>query len=314
MREPIRPVRRRRPAWLLPAAIAIGAVLAIAGGAFVGLALTGPRDLAQAESSPTPTVEATPSATVRASAEPSVAPTATPEPTPEAPQVIPNLAIAAITADALGVWSEPSEGTIQLGELGAGSRLFVIGEPSEDADLRWYRVAYIDGPTVSGFELGQCELNCFPTLGYVATPASGEDAWLEEVDVDCPESPLTTDQLADLHALERLHCYGRSEITVTGILEAPPDGVTPSGAFLPTWLADHAPLFAGFGIHFSPEYDGALPEPLSTVRMVGHFEDEAAPTCSFDPTMISDGPSTHYVVLYCRATFVVTELEVLAGP
>ena len=315
MREPIPPVRRRRPAWLMPVAVAIAAILAVAGGAFVALALTGTRDVAQSEPSATPTDVATPSAMASPSAEASVAPTATPEPAPEAPPVIPNLAIAEITVDALAVWSEPNEGTIQMGELGEGSRLFVIGEPTEDAGLRWYRVAYIDGPTVSGFELGPCQLNCFPTLGYVATRASGEEASLEEVDIDCPVSPLTTDQLAGLHALERLHCYGGSEITVTGLLEAHPDGVTPSGAFLPTWLADQAPLFAGrLGIHFSPEFNGELPGPLSTVRMVGHFEDEAAPTCSIDPTRIADGPSTHYVVLYCRAAFVVTELEVLSAP
>ena len=145
-----RRVRRQRPRWLVPAAIAIGAILAVVVGAFVALALTGTRDVAQGERSSTPTVDATPSATVPASAEASVAPSATPEAPPEGPPIIPNLAIAAITVDALGVWAEPNEGSIQYGELGAGARLFIIGEPTEDADQRWYRIAFVDGPTVSG--------------------------------------------------------------------------------------------------------------------------------------------------------------------
>ena len=311
MREPIRPAQARRPAWLLPVGIAVGAVAAIAAGAFIGLALTGPRDVAQGDPSPSTSSQATATPT----AEPTGSPSPTPEPTPVALPVIPNRAIAAITVDALAVWSEPNETSINFGELGARARLFIIGEPAERQDERWYRIAYVDGPTVSGFELGECQLNCGPSLGHVAIPASGDDAWLEEVDIDCPASPLTADRLLEMLPLERLHCYGRSDLTVSATLDELVN--EPSGAATPEWLSDNPPRTIGvgsFNIHFAPDFPGELPAPGTSVRMVGHFEDPAASTCRIDYTRVADAPSIAHIVLACRTRFVVTDVEVLATP
>ena len=313
---PVMPRRGRR--WWIPVAVVAGGFAAVGGGVLLSIALTG-GDGTTGRSSPSPAVTASAvasSETLSTSPSESASAEPTPSPTPVAQPIIPNLAIAAITVDALAVWSEPSEATIQYGELGEGARLFIIGDSMEDDGLRWYRIAYVDGPSVSGFELGPCQLNCSPTLGYVATPAAGADEWLEEVEIGCPAPPLTTDQLAGLVPLERLHCYGSSDITVSGALDDFTGGPS-SGAFLPSWLAATGPRSAGGGalqIHFPPTYAGELPDPLSTISMVGHFEDDAAPTCEVDFTRISDGPSTPWVVLGCRSAFVVTEVEVLAAP
>ena len=307
MRDPLYP-RRRRPAWLLPAAIAVGAIAAIAGGAFLGVALTGPRDVAQGDATPSASAIGTggPSPTLELSPEQ----TSSPEPTPGALPIIPNRAIAAITVEAVALWSEPDASSLNFGDLGAGARLFIIGEPSERDGERWYRIAYVDGPS-AGFD---CNITCGPSLGYVATPASGDDPWLEEMDVTCPASSLTTDQLSELLPLERLHCYGRSDLTVTGTF----DGFVnePSGTSTPEWLADNPPRSTGngsFDLHFAPDFEGELPDPGTMVRMVGHFEDPAAATCRVDYTMLPDAPSTAHIVLGCRTQFVVTDVEVLAG-
>jgi hypothetical protein len=308
VRDPLYP-RRRRPAWLLPAAIAVGAIAAIAGGAFLGVALTGPRDTAQGDATPSASTVGTagPTPTVELSTEQ----TSSPEPTPVALPVIPNRAIAEITVDSVALWSEPNESSLAFGELGTGARLFIIGEPGERDGQRWYRIAYVEGPS-SGFD---CNLSCGPSLGYVATPASGDDPWLEVLDVTCPASPLTTDQLLDLLPLERLHCYGRSELTVTGPLDEFVN--ESSGTSTPEWLADNPPRTTGIGsfsIHVAPDFDGELPDPGSMVRMVGHFEDPAAATCRVDYTLLPDAPSTAHIVLGCRTRFVMTDVEVLAAP
>ena len=309
-REPIRPARGQRPAWLLPVGIAVGAIAAIAMGALIGLALTGTRDVAEGDPTPSASFSATPGAAD--TAEPSGSPTPTPEPTPVALPVIPNRAIAAVAVDALAVRSEPNESSTTFGELGEGARVFMIGAPNESDGERWYRIAYVDGPQISGFE---CQISCGPSLGYVATPESGDDAWLEEVDVDCPNSPLTTAQFLEMLPLERLHCYGRSDITVNGTLDEFAND--PTGTATPEWLADTAPRSIGdgsWGIRFAPTLLDDIPAPSTTVRMVGHFEDEAAATCRVDHTRVADAPSTAHIVLGCRMAFVVTAFEVLASP
>jgi len=311
MREPY-PARSQRPAWLLPAGITVGAIAAIAIGAFIGLALTGPRDVAEGGQTPSAQASATPDATLTAEA--SGSPTPTPEPTPIAQPLIPNRAIAAVAVDVLAMRAEPNEASTSFGELGMGARLFIIGAPNDgDGDgERWYRVAYVDGPQVSGFE---CQISCGPTLGYVATADSGDEAWLVAVDVECPSSPLTTGQFLEMLPLERLHCYGRSDIMVSGILDEVAND--PHGAATPAWLADVAPRsigVGGWGIRFAPAIGDDIPAPSTTVRLIGHFEDEAAATCRVDYTLLPDAPSTAHVVLACRTAFVVTAFEILAGP
>ena len=308
MRDQYHAARSQRPGWLLPVGIAAGAIAAIAIGAFIGLALTGPQEGAQADPTPSTSVSATPDA----SAELSGSPSPTPEPTPIALAVIPNRAIAAVTVDAMAVRGEPDGASTSFGELGAGARLFIIGAPSEGDDERWYRVAYVDGPQVSGFE---CQISCGPWLGYVATANSGDEAWLEELDVECPSSPLTTARFLEMLPLERLHCYGRSDIEVSGTLDEIANDS--HGAATPAWLADVAPRSIGggsWGIRFAPAIGDDIPAPSTTVRLRGHFEDEAAATCRVDYAELPDAPPTPHVVLACRTAFVVTAFEVLAGP
>jgi hypothetical protein len=298
----------------MPVAIGIGGLAAIGGGALLAIALNGRPDTTAAEPSATAAVTQGVSPAASASSEPEV----TPSPTPEAAAAFPNRAIVAVATDALNVRSEPSEGASVLGELDPGQRLFVIGEPTDQGELRWYRVGVVLGPT--------CDEEC-NLLGYVATPVLEEaDAWIEAVSVECPGSPMTSAALGALAPLEALHCYGRSEIVVTGTIETPCCGYVGPLAFSPEWLAHPVPpaffmdgTSQSIGFRANPDADLEPPERGDVVRASGHFEDPAATSCrhSIDEAFWGGASPEPVqmelparVVLDCRATFVWTDYEV----
>jgi hypothetical protein len=300
--------------------IAVGGLLAIAIGALIAVALSGTREAAQASATPSPSGSIAASASLGPTDSPE--PTEVPSPTAVAIPVIPNRGIAFVTTDVLTFRAGPGESARAYGELGAGVRLFVIGTPEEEGDLRWYRMAYISGPIVSGFGLGTgCELQCGPDIGWAATPLTGEERRLSEGEADCPASPMTVDQLATLAPLERLHCYGRQDITATGTLDSCFCEDQGSSVFEPAWLGSPPRRFVdGFlGLHVSPDSGLPLPEPESTIRFTGHFEDAAAPSCRVDfsdPAIAGsyDGPTGAVLVLTCRTALVITDYEVVPGP
>jgi len=304
----------RRPAWL-PFAIIGGAIAAIAAGVLVAILLGRPDD-GTAGTSPSQSASTASSAstTPSASAEPS--PTA--EPTPDTAVIIPNLGIAAVETDVVNLRSQPDDGASLVAALETDRRLFIIGEPTEADDLRWYRVATVPNATCQD----QCDL-----IGYVATPiASDEDPWITEVAISCPTSPMTIDALAALAALEALHCFGSNEIVVTGTIDDTIGGYESPVQYSPIWLAHpFAPPYflttQSVGIGFHPHPDGNLetPEAGDVVRVTGHYEDPAAPSCrAFVDPEVGGGaedllPNPALVVLTCRATFAWTDYEV-TGP
>ncbi len=310
--------RRREPAagrpWWIPVAIVVGGIAAIGGGALLALAL-GDRS-GTAGASATPAVSIAASAAPLASDAPSVEPTPSPSPTPAQAPIIANRSIVEVGPGAVNLREQPSEEANLLAELPPGRRLFVIGDPTDAGDLRWYRVGVVSGP--------DCPEDC-NLIGYVATPVlAEEEAWIAEVAIDCPSSPMTGEQMASMLPLEALHCYGRNEITVTGTVDTPccippnPIRITPN------WLAGPAPAFLRFDgnvilpVEFraDPSSELEVPERGDTVEVTGHFEDPAATTCraEIDEEVSGDDPvqlpSAALVVLNCRATFVWTDYEV----
>jgi hypothetical protein len=306
-----RPGRRGNRGWV-PVAIIAGAIAALAGGWLLGVALMD-GDRQTNATSPTPSASASESA--EPSSGPSESASPTPTPTPATADIIGNLAIAEVTNDdGVEMRSAADESAQVMTMLAQGRRVFIIGDPTEADDQRWYRVATL--PAGCPSTLG-CEV-----IGFVPTPIEEGDQWVEELSVDCPTPPITDAALAVLHAFERLSCYGNNEIEIEGVVAHTGCCDADSGIdFTPAWLAPHLAqaTFAASGIGFLPHPDADLdlPEDGSTVRATGHFEDSEAPTCrmSFDEGVSpQDPPTPALVVLRCRATFVWTDYEVIAAP
>lgn len=296
---------RSQPGWLLPVAIGGVALLALVAGVLLAIVLGGSDDdgTGQASSSPS----AGPS---QASAEAS--PSASIEPTPEPNAIIPNRAIAEVMQGSADIHAQPGDASAVSFVLDTGRRVFVIGEPQEEGAQRWYRVAIVYDDS--------CEGNC-EGIGWVATPVTGESS-VQEVEIECPESPMRDEDLRALQGLEQLHCYGRNEIVVTGTVDTPCCSYVGPYLFRPTWLAHpdvpaflHAGGFGGFGFRHDPAIELEVPERGDVVRVTGHFEDPAAVTCRqrINPDFTDDPvepPDQAMAVLTCRATFVWTDYEV----
>lgn len=313
---PTEPRPRTTPArpWWMPVAIIVGGLAAIGGGAFLAVAL-GDRDPVATDPSLAPSTSAAASASATSSAGPSEEPTPSPSPTPAQAAVIPNRSIVGVATDALNLRQQPREDAAVLAELSPAYRLFTIGEPTDVGELRWYRVAVVaDEGCFEG-----CHL-----IGYVATPlAADEDAWIDVVDIDCPASPMSAEALSALAAFEALHCYGRTELVVTGTVDTPCCSPPNPIEYSPAWLAaPNTPAFLRFAgspgvvVAFRAHPDANLetPERGDVVRVTGHFEDPAATSCRAsvaddveDPVEL---PDPARLILDCRATFVWTDYEV----
>ena len=196
----------------------------------------------------------------------------------------------------------------------------MIGQPQDDGDLRWYRVA------VGPFADELCTDLCVDAVGWVATPATGEDRWIEEAEVACPASPVTVDQLTAMTSLSRLHCFGGTDFTGTGWADNHCCGYVGGIVFEPAWLA--GPPFRYFRasdfytmLYYQPApetYAGSvsgLPVAGDIVQFTGHFDDPAAPNChaEFSDDAETTGvtlPDTADVVFGCRLRLVITEFEV----
>jgi hypothetical protein len=306
--------------WWLPFAIIGGGIAALLAGVLVAVLLAGGREEV-GDASPTPSQSTSAAASASTAPGGSAEPTPTAEPTADTAVIIPNLGIAAVAIDVVNLRSQPNDGASLIEALEADRRLFIIGEPTEAGDLRWYRVATLANETC----LDQCDL-----VGYVATPiAADEEAWISQVTVDCPTSPMTHDALNALAPLEALHCYGNSEIVVTGTIDDVIGGYEAPIDYSPSWLAfpfappyfvapddsPHPPL----GFHPHPDADLEPPEPGDEVRVTGHFEDPAATSCEAFVVPEYEGDATELLpnpvllVLNCRATFAWTDYEV-TGP
>jgi hypothetical protein len=317
--RPMTPARERRPAWL-PFAIIGGGIAALAAGVLLAILLRGGPEDGTAGTSPSPSQAASTAASASTAPSESAEPSPTAEPTPDTAVIIPNLGIAAVVTDVVNLRSQPNDGASLVAALETDRRLFIIGEPTEADDLRWYRVATVPNATCQD----QCDL-----IGYVATPVAAGDPWISEVAIDCPISPMSIDDLAALAPLEALHCFGSNEIVVTGTIDETLGGYEGPVRYSPEWLAfPFAPPYFvttnGRAIGYHPHPDGDLEPPAdgAVIRVTGHFEDSAAPSCRafIDPEFEGDPatvdhllPNPALVVLTCRATLAWMDYEVV-GP
>ena len=304
--------------WWIPVALAAGAVAAVLGGALLGIALMDDPEDGLAGTSPSAGATASadePTATPSDSQLPSPSPSAS---EPATAAVIPNRAIAEVATDPLNLRAAATDGSEALVTLEPGRRLFIIGEPSEASDLRWYRVAPFD-------DAEGCEDGC-GLIGFVATPVrDDEEAWIQAVEVTCPSSPMTAEQIGVLDPLEALHCFGRNEIQITGTLDLPIHGPISPYRYSPGWLTQGSLLFLrdAWWVTYRPHPDAGLesPERGDVARVTGHFEDPAATDCrgTVDPDFFGgeipdDFESTIMparVVLDCRTAFAWTDYEVI---
>ncbi len=215
-----------------------------------------------------------------------------------------------VTTDGTVLRANPNDTAAALADLTSGRRLFVVGEPEEAGDQRWYRVGT--------FDLLGCNDVC-GLIGWVATPVAEEEPVLEEASVSCPSSPMSAEALAAVPALDALHCYGRSEIQVTGVVDLSEGEYDGPYRYSPTWLAHPfttAVLRGGIAFHPLPDASLETPEQDAEVRVRGHFEDPAATSCRV--TAAPDAgdlevPQPARAVLDCRATFVWTDYDVIGG-
>ena len=312
-------------ATVVIASVGVGVVVAqFIGGAREGL----PAAAASSGPSVTPTTTIGPSVTPTTTIEPTATdtqeaqtPTPSPPPTAKAIATLANGAIANVSVDALNLRESADAASASLANLAEGTELFVIGQPQDEGDLRWYRVA------VGPFANGPCTDTCVDAVGWVATPSTGEDRWIEEAEVACPGSPVTVDQLTAMTSLSRLHCFGGTDFTGTGWADNVCCGYVGVIVFEPTWLA--WPPYRFFRasdfytiLYYQPASgaDGVstsgLPDPGDIVQFTGHFDDPAAPDCHAE---FSDGadttdltlPDTADVVFGCRLRLVITEFEVI---
>lgn len=284
-----------------------GALAAIGGGALLAIALSGPPGpAANVDSSSSPSVTASGSGSGTSSASPSLEATASP--TRATAEIIANRAIAAVSLPQGSILrASGTTSAVALAELEEGRQLFVIGEPTEADDLRWYRVAVISGRDED------CADAC-GAIGWVATPtAANEKAWVEPAGVDCPSSPIPPGALDGVDRLVLLSCYGRSQIVLEGTVDAPCCSFAGPFEYVPEWLASPVtPVFIVdlFGFRASPDADLDPPQRGDVVRVTGHFEDPAATDCRVafsDEHFEGDGfvlPNQARTVLDCRATFV----------
>jgi hypothetical protein len=309
------------------AAVAIGGVLAVGLGVLFGILVTRPAAEPTAAGSPTPSPSPSASADADATTEPSSSPiptsTSTPGPT-ASPTVdaLTNRTVADVAVTGLNLRREPGGGAEARGTLDAGARVFVIGAPQVVDDLAWYRVAVVDGPYS-----GCVEEYCPNDIGWVAEGGTDVDPWLRPVELECPSSPMTAEQLEVLRPLERLSCYGGNEIVVTGTLHVCYCDANQPLTWEPFWLAmPIAPFLfheTGMFVRFEEDAPPEL-EPGDVVRATLAMEHEAALTCvaraspgffgpmpSGESAPTIEEPDAAETVLGCRTQLVMKNYEVI---
>ena len=282
--------------------------------------------LASCASTAEPSTEAlasdAPQATAHRTPSPSLqSPTPIPSPTAEAVATLANGAIANVSVDALNLRQSADAASASLATLPNGTELFVIGQPKDDGDLRWYRVA------VGSFADQLCT-DCIDAIGWVATPASGEERWIEEADVACPAVPVSVDQLTTMTSFAHLHCFGGTEFTGTGWADNHCCGYVGSFVFEPGWLAWPPSRFfrasdfyttLSYSIVPGPGEESAsvTPRPGDIVQFTGHFDDPVAPKClaelnaDVDSDLEFPVPDPAELVFTCRLRLVITDFEVI---
>ena len=315
--------------------LAIGLIsgLAIALGFILGSIFNGddgetaggsPSAAASASAPASESASIAPSAAASASA--SAAPAASaPAPIVAAPgSVIPPGSIVRVLTDGLRMREQPSTDSTLVDNLPV-DQLLLVGYASQRSNwgpisaegFAWYPVIRLgeltDLPPLSGGPLITTS-----AAGWVAAGDAAE-AFIQLLDPRCTPRPVSLATLEAMQPWEQLACFGPEQITLEGTFGCSGCAATVPGTFEPGWLAhpvsfgflsvDPNARIGPFAMRFAP--DGP-PSPTvgQIIRVVGHFDDPAAGSCTIspgEPPLPLDPLATG---LYCREQFVVESFEV----
>jgi hypothetical protein len=301
--------------WAILAAALLGLVLT--GVLIAGSNLNRQNSIVDVAPTPVPSTSPAPS-------EPSPAPSpdviALDPPSGELANVGPALArdsLAAVVTDNLRLRSAPFVGDLSVRHkrlLQPDDRLFIVDGPVIAQNYEWYQVkAWRQGqPSVS-----------WP-VGWVARAGHDGEVWIGASTRACPSQPVDIDALLDLAPVERLGCFGDTQIDVRAVVNQAQAGdcdVTREGCPTgPGWLtassvaAGASPTSTvGDGIPLSIEPGASIGADnlavAGVVRLRGAFDHPDSSGCRPDPARAGpDGPlSSVEAVLRCRSQFVVTD-------
>ena len=301
---------------LAPIAVAVGGVLLVAlvVGVVFGTGILGRPTADEPGASPSDAPVATPS--------PEPLESGSPQPSGEPSELAYEPPPGVLPPSAIVVVNEPlelREGALDAAavavEVEAGRRMTIYGPLIVDG-RRWYTLASTDQND--------------PAYGYVELDPAGDQVSLEPV--TCPAGETSIATLAPLSSWERLACNGDREIVLTGHEIVGFGGFRP-GVYAPEWLNGFLGAFAIADADDPSRYlfvrvapdgpDITRPQPAgemgsALLRVAGHFNDEAATTCSTTELPISPATSEETAglepiaaELACRGEFVVTAFEVV---
>ncbi len=204
--------------------------------------------------------------------------------------------------------------------IDAGRTMIAFDGPVAAEGYDWYLIVLLGTQAGTG------------QLGWVATPQQG-DPWLESATVECPSAAPDAAAVVRMGAATAVHCFQNDQLTLEGWVVTG-FGCNVDGTFEPTWLA-HPCANMSVISSTSPPLLGDQPllihypapgvaNPTLTysdgqqVRIVGHYDDEAAADCAIEPaddtgpngrTIEASDPAADVAV--CRMRFVVTEVTPL---
>lgn len=257
----------------------------------------------------------------------SEAPTDEPEPTLAGPTLAPGSVVldgpyppgtaVRVTVGRLVVRSEPRPRAPSLYVLDRNDVLILLGWPRRIEGRIWYEAVRSGTggelpPLPSEFGGGE------RVAGWV-TVRDGA-ATVRTVAARCPDE-VTLAIVGAMLASERLACFGRDEITLSGTSGCASCAGATTDVARPEWLigafsaellsVDPTLRLGDLAMRFSP--DGPeRPAPGSIVDVTGHFDDPAASTCRLEVTIRNTllPVARALAVDACRQEFVVDRYEV----
>ena len=268
----------------------------------------------------TPSPSVPPTATPQAS--PSSEPSPSAEPSPSTEPVIAVNGLGVVTTSDLRVRSKPEvsdDSELLTPLLDFSRQVYVVDGPVTASGYDWYQVQPINTP-------GESEELPF---GWVAAADKDGTPWLVSDAPQC-EAVTTSAEFGAIRPILGLACYGNEELSFAARLVQPEAtcGVDIGWTIEPDWLASTCPqptyLLAQaesdefLDVAFDPALDTTGLEPgvesadWQAVTVTGHFDHHAAKTCNG----VSNGEPVPLdpdeIVLRCRSTFVVTDVEPVA--
>jgi hypothetical protein len=252
-------------------------------------------------SAPPPTATSTPSATSTTTAAP------TPSPVLHADDLA-----TVVPSSGLTIWSIPKrKGAKALTpSLATGAVVFLNGAKHTDG-VDWWEIQPDWTPD------GQ-----IPPFGWVRATTDAGEPNLMPFAPDCPNP--TTAGLMDPAGIgigqgfRALSCFGDGSIATEGDLRCT-SGISEGGTGGPSWINQDwwCVIDGTLNVHGAliDALAGTVLLPVQVIgryRIVGHFDDPEARTCSWVPFGVSvGGPSGNpdpSAVVFCRQDFVATEL------